>query len=196
LAAHIVAKNYKKYGFVLGQDPDAQKWEDYDTVSVPSGARLSDIAAATGVSLDVLKQWNADLIRGYTPYSKNGSVDIYVPKTMVNKVEENRLAIERIKRVKVGAPERRAFASVDESDGSYNVYVVHGGDSLYSISHRLNVSVRTLMKINGLRHRKIHPGQRLRYYGEAVSQHSVKSRQLASVKTEKKKHKKHHSQEM
>ena len=197
LAAHIVSKNYKKYGFVLNQDPDALKWEDYDTVSVPSGARLSDIASATGVSLDILKQWNADLIRGYTPYSKTGSVDIYVPKTLVNKVEENRLAIERIKRVKLGAPERRAFASLEDTDGSYNVYVVRGGDSLYTIARHLKVSVRTLMKINGLHHRKIHPGQRLRYYGDSVSAHISKPRQVASVSGEKHHHrrKKHHEQE-
>lgn len=198
LAAQIVGKNYKKYGFELNIDPQ-DTWEDYDVASVPSGVALSEIARVTGVPHETLKRWNMDLVRGITPYSKTGSVDIYVPKSMLNKIEENRLAIEKVKRVRVSAPETRTFASRSlggDDDGDYDIYVVKRGDTLFAISKRLGISSRTLMKINGLRHSRIHAGQRLRYYSVASSagptsyKRSQHTRKIASSEPRKSKKRK------
>jgi membrane-bound lytic murein transglycosylase D len=162
LAAVTVGRNLKKFGFKIKPE---EIWEDYETVTVPSGVQLKSIADATKVPLEVLKRWNADFIRGHTPYLRAGVVDIYVPKQYGKNFEDNRASIDKIKRQK---PDRN-YASFDREeqirtgDGTFQVYVVRRGDSLFSISKKLGLSSRTLMKINGLRKSRIHAGQRLKY---------------------------------
>ncbi len=164
LAAQIVGRNYKRLGFEVNLEPD-DHWVPWETVSVPSGTRLVDLAKVTGVSLSVLKRWNQDLLRGVTPHVKGGSVDIYLPKTEVAKFEANKEQIAQLKTVK-SARERQRIASraTDGGNRTYSFYVVRRGDNLSVISRRTGTSARTLMKINGLRRAKIHPGQRLKYY--------------------------------
>ncbi|HEY8279103.1 MAG TPA: transglycosylase SLT domain-containing protein [Bdellovibrionota bacterium] len=164
LAAHIVGKNYERLGFKLNIGPE-DKWDDWDTVSVPSGVRLSDIARKSSIPLAVLKRWNRDLIHGVTPYSRNGTVDIYLPKTEVAKFDTLKEQIENLKRFRHGwTRQQMADATNAADDGSYDFYVVRRGDNLASISRRIGISTRTLMKINGLRRGRIHPGQRLKFY--------------------------------
>lgn len=163
LAAQIVGRNYKRLGFQLHIGPEDQ-WEAWETVNVPSGAKLSDLAKLTGVSLNVLKRWNRDLLKGVTPFNKLGTVDIHVPKVEVAKFE---VAKEKIAKMKVyhSKRERMQIASrAADADHSYDFYVVRRGDNLASISKQVGISARTLMKINGLRKGRIHPGQRLKYY--------------------------------
>jgi membrane-bound lytic murein transglycosylase D len=163
LAAQIVGRNYKRLGFQLNIGPEDQ-WAPWETVNVPSGAKLADLAKKTGVSLEVLKRWNRDLLQGVTPFSKTGTVDIYVPKTEVAKFEA---AKEQIAQMKVyhSKRERQQLAShAIDADHSYDFYVVRRGDNLANISKHIGISARTLMKINGLRRGRIHPGQRLKYY--------------------------------
>ena len=185
LAAHIVGKHFKKFGFDI--KPDA-KWEEFDTISVPSGVRIADLAKVSGVSQDSLKRWNLDLIKGVTPQAKVGTVEIYVPKDEVQKIELKRAEITKLKRYKSGPMDQRSFASTDSGGAkNYNVYIVRHGETLKAISRRFGLSVRTMMKINGLRRARIHPGQRLRYYSPANSpQKSAKSvLNSRSVATEK-----------
>lgn len=162
LAAVTVGRNLKKFGFEIKPE---EVWEDYDTVTVPAGLQLASLGTAANVPLDVLKRWNNDFIRGHTPHVKSGAVDIYVPKNFAKQIEDSRAAIEKIKRMR---PDRN-YASQDRveqsglGDGSYQIYVVQKGDTLSAISKRLSLSSRTLMKINGLKRSRIHPGQRLKY---------------------------------
>lgn len=164
IAAQIVGRHPERFGFKI-EIKDEDRWEDYTTASVPSGVSLRDLAKVTGVDYQSLKKWNEDLLRGYTPPVKGGLVDIYVPKNHVAKFEENREAISKIKAVHGGS---RYYASTDDgdSDAAHSIYVVRNGDSLYSISRTLGTSVRTLMKVNGLRRSRIHPGQRLKFYSK------------------------------
>ena len=170
LAAQIVGKNYGKMGFDVKIAPEDQ-WEPWETVTVPSGARLVDLARLTGVSLDILKRWNRDLLRGVTPWVKGGSVDIYMPKTEVARFEAKKEEIARL-RTHGTARERQRYAGRGGSEGderAYSFYVVRRGDNLGNISKRTGTSARTLMKINGLRKGRIHPGQRLKYYKPPAS---------------------------
>lgn len=166
LAAHIIGKNRKRFGFDVQVATD-QKWEEFETVNVPAGTRLADISRSAGVPHEVLRRWNFDLVRGVTPYSKAGTVEIYVPKSEVPKLEERKDELAKLRRYKTGAEDQRTYASSGSDGGSaaYSVYVVRRGENLTTISRRLGISVRTLMKMNGLRKGRIHPGQRLKYYG-------------------------------
>lgn len=184
LAAHIVGKNMKRFGF----DPrvaDEDRWEPFDTVSVPSGVRLADLSKVTGVPMPVLKRWNYDLLGGSTPVTKSGTVDIYMPKAHSAKFESTKDAIAQLKREK-GSRDQRVYASSasDSGDRSHDFYVVRKGDSLYTISKHIGISVRTLMKINGIRRGRIHPGQRLKYYNPATTttaRSEKKNRRVAST---------------
>lgn len=166
LAAQIVGKNYKRLGFDVKVAPDEQ-WAAWETVSVPSGTRLSDLSRVTGASLEVLKRWNRDLLKGLTPQIKGGgSVDIYVPKTEVAKFEAKKEEIAQLKQYGIPRDRQQLAARASDGDGqrTYQFYVVRRGDNLSNISRRTGTSPRTLMKINGLRKGKIHPGQRLKFY--------------------------------
>lgn len=183
LAAHIVGKNMKRFGF----DPKVasdDRWEPFETVSVPSGVRLQDVAKATGADLQALKRWNFDLVKGVTGASKTGStVDIYVPKSEMAKFEGKKDKVAALKRYRTSGTDQ----SIAKGGGNHDIYIVRRGDNLAVISKRIGVSARTIMKVNGLRRGKIHPGQRLKYYPPTASDAKSK-RGLASSK--KKRHKK------
>jgi membrane-bound lytic murein transglycosylase D len=165
LAAQIVGRNYGRMGIVLNSD-QAEQWEPWETVGVPSGTRLIDLSALTGVDIDVLKKWNRDLLKGITPVSKGGTVDIYMPKTEVAKFEAKKDEIAKL-RIYGKSLERQRYASREaegDANRAYAFYVVRRGDNIGSISKKTGTSARSLLKINGLRKWKIHPGQRLKYY--------------------------------
>lgn len=169
LAAHIVGKNMKRFGFD-NTVKEENRWAPFETVSVPSGARLTDISRISGVSLEVLKRWNFDLIRGVTPSTKAGTVDIYIPKEHMAAFETNKDEIAKLKRYPNGGSDQRVYASSTKgSDSGYDIYVVRRGDNLSQISKKIGTSVRTLMKVNGIRRGKIHPGQRLKFYPPVTS---------------------------
>lgn len=170
LAAYIVGKNMKRFGFEV-TIPEEEKWEPYEAVSVPSGIRLKDLAKATSTPLETLQRWNYDLIKGITPSSKTGTVDIYIPKARAAAFEGAKETIAQLSRVKgYGKTNQVILASAKEDrDASYDIYVVRRGDNLSNISKRIKTSVRTLMKVNGLRKKKNHPGQRLKYYPPAAT---------------------------
>jgi membrane-bound lytic murein transglycosylase D len=188
LAAQIVAKNYQRLGFQPEFQPEDQ-WEDWDTVSVPSGVRLKDLAKKTGVSLNILRRWNKDLLRDITPFSRSGSVDIYMPKTEVAKFEAAHDEIAKLQG-HFSKKERQMLAKVpsEKELGSYDFYVVRRGENLSTISKRIGISTRTLMKINGLRRGRIHPGQRLKYYPSAVDDEAPRKKKNRKPSSKKKRH--------
>lgn len=186
LAAHIVGRNMKRFGFEVQLGPE-DIWEPYESVSVPSGARLTDLAKVTDIPVATLKRWNYDLVAGITPITKSGTVDIYVPKGSAAKFEQTKEAIAQLKQYKSGRPDRVFVSKASSrSDSSYDFYVVRRGDNLYTISKHIGISVRTLMKINGIRRGRIHPGQRLKYYNPATTTTTARSekkaRRVASTK--------------
>ncbi len=57
-----------------------------------------------------------------------------------------------------------ADQSIAKGGKNHDIYIVRRGDNLAVIAKRIGVSARTIMKVNGLRRGRIHPGQRLKYY--------------------------------
>lgn len=184
LAAHIVGKNMKRFGFSNVVE-EKNAWAPFETVSVPSGVRLTDLARVSGVPFDVLKRWNLDLLKGVTPSERSGTVDIYVPKIHQAAFEEKKEEIAKLRRHPAGRNER-VYASSNKSGGQgYEIYVVRRGDSLSQISRKIGTSVRTLMKINGIRRGRIHPGQRLKFYPVSTSAKGKSSKRAIASKPEK-----------
>jgi membrane-bound lytic murein transglycosylase D len=177
LAAHIVGRNQKRFGFEITVDPE-NRWGDFEVVLVPARVKLSELSRVSGVPLETLKRWNFDLIKGVTPNPRSGGqVEIYIPKEELSKFEANKDAILALGGKKRESESKRVSVSERRTDRTANdfthsFYVVRRGDNLSGIAKRLGVSVRTLMKINGIRRGKVHPGQRLKYYGP---QQSVKN---------------------
>lgn len=186
LAAHIVGRDFKKYGFEVKVEPQ-DTWDDFETVNVPSGVRLKEISKVSGISHEILKRWNFDLIRDITPKSKTGSAEIYLPKGLSSKIEEAKADIEKLKKVN-GFTEERSYASANGNGHSYTMYVVRKGENLTNISKRLGISVRTLMKINGIKKSRIHPGMHLKYYNSTTAEKVSVSRKIASNPKKKKQH--------
>lgn len=186
LAAHIIGKHKDKYGFNVTV-PDSERWAPFETVSVPSGVRLRDLAKITGTSQDVLKRWNFDLLKDVTPSEKSGTVDIYIPKDYLPSFEKEKEAIAKLQRVK-GLGDQRVYASSkDERGSSYDIYVVRRGDNLSTISKRIGTSVRTLIKVNGLKKKRIHPGQRLKFYPKVSEAKAPKSARALSSSSKSRK---------
>lgn len=181
LAAHIVGKNMKRFGFAP-QVAEDDRWAAFETVSVPAGVRLSELSRVSSVPLDVLKRWNYDLIGGVTPPSKTGTVDIYMPKVHTAAFEAKKEEIAKL-RGSGGRSEERVYASDGKNESrGYDIYVVRRGDNLSIISKRIGTSVRTLMKVNGIRRGRIHPGQRLKYYPPTTSAGGGKSERAVASK--------------
>ncbi|RZA05598.1 MAG: LysM peptidoglycan-binding domain-containing protein [Proteobacteria bacterium] len=193
LAAHIVGKNMKRFGFDPRVQPE-DRWEPFETVSVPSGVKLTDVSRVTGTDLENLKKWNRDLIKGVTGASKTGStVDIYIPHDDLAKFEAKKEGVLALKRYKTSGADQRIFASgkgnKESSSSSHDIYIVRRGDNLSAISKKIGVSARTLMKVNGLRRGRIHPGQRLKFYSPTAKREEGE-RNLASTKPKKSRKKK------
>jgi LysM repeat protein len=53
---------------------------------------------------------------------------------------------------------------VERPDGPYITYTVQGGDSLWAIAKRYDVTPRDLMLWNGLTSSRIYPGDQVRIY--------------------------------
>lgn len=169
LAAMIVGKNLKKYGFNVTPD---ETWEEYTVVGVSSGVSLVNISSASGIPLSELQHWNRDLIKGITAPTRSGQAEIYIPKRFSDRWQ---LQADAIRRLQPSA-KVHYYAKATSIGGEASYYVVRNGDSLNSIANKLGTSWRNILRLNGLSRTRIHVGQRLKYYRNE----STTSRQIAS----------------
>lgn len=166
LAAMIIARDYKRYGF---RAPQGERMPDLDAVEVPSPVRLSAIAQETGLSLELLQQANPHLLKGHTPINHR-TYEVWVPANQVATVAGRR---ERIARHVFRANVRVAMA--DEGESASPIHVVKRGENLSLIARKYGTSVAQLIKANGLpRSGRIHKGQRLRVNGDNVARGPVR----------------------
>lgn len=119
---------------------------------VRRGDTLSEIARAYGVSVASIQAAN----RGVHPRRLRIGQRLMIPRA--GKVP--RLAATPTK------PRRtpRRPVTVEKPDGPYITYRVQGGDTLWAIAKRYEVSTRDLMRWNGLRTSRIYPGDEVRIY--------------------------------
>ena len=207
IAAALIAKDPKRYGITI----ESRSVLEYDTVRVDAATPLAAIAKAAGVSIEAIRDLNAQILRGVTP--PKGSLWVRVPagssvlfdSAYAALPEEDRTAFTRIttkkgatmvstarrggittKQLKWYNPRLKAtksgtlpagsvvllpshavvIAAYDVPDPAIERYgtgrrthVVRKGESLGLIAKRYKTSVKTLMRLNGLRKSVIYPGQ-------------------------------------
>jgi LysM repeat protein len=122
------------------------------SVSVPSPVKLTDVAEASGVPLDLLKEANPNLMRGVTPPGVE-SYRLWVPKDHLEAVEasDNALAARRLRGLK-------ATELVADRSGRHTVAP---GETLTSIAGRYGISVVELKSMNRLKRSRVKVGMRL-----------------------------------
>ncbi|MEI6613856.1 MAG: transglycosylase SLT domain-containing protein [Chrysiogenales bacterium] len=140
LASLIIARSPQEYGFAT--NPGEYVFGNSKTVTVPSPASLSHIAALLGMTNTELKRLNPELLRDITP-SNLGEYRLRIP---IGADEALLAGLERIPADKIP---------------KYNYYRVRSGDSLYSISLRHHTSVGAIKRANGLKSNLIRPGMNL-----------------------------------
>ena len=140
LASLIIARSPQEYGFTT--NPGETIFMNSKTVTIPSPASLTRIAALLGVPYAELKRLNPELLRDFTPSNRN-TYDLRLPAG----ADETPLAgLERIPAAKIP---------------KYNSYRVRSGDSLYAIALRHRTTVRAIQRVNGMRSTLIRPGMNL-----------------------------------
>ncbi len=139
IAAMIIAKNPKKFGF----DVDPYPPLDYEIIEVPGGTDLRALALASGTDYDLIRLLNAELRRGKTP----PHLARYPVKVPFGKGSEILSALKKIRFIYT----RQTIK-----------HRVRRGESLYRIASYYGVSVRYLKRVNGLRGNKLRIGQVLR----------------------------------
>ena len=150
MAATIIAKNPDQYGFM--QEPPAP--HQFEEVVVHRSVRLQQIAMAAGIPFTELSRLNPELRRDVTPPDDQN----YHLKVPVGSQEAVVQALDKIPTWKPTPLLVKKGKNRGESSGSYRV---RGGDSLWTIAKRFNLSVAQLKARNGLTVRGIKPGDLL-----------------------------------
>ncbi len=166
MAAMIIGKDPEKYGITFTK---AEEWGEFEVIEAPSGVALKDLARASGVSLEMIREWNPDILRDRVPYDKTGKFTMYLPIEQAKIFASKKDAIASLKRSSFGD------LAQHDSNRDFAIYVVKPGDTLSSISRTTGLSARALKRLNRLSRDRLHPGQRIRYLN-AVAAESEKFR--------------------
>lgn len=118
---------------------------------VRRGDTLSEIARAYGVSISAISAAN----RGVHPRRLRIGQRLMIPRA--GRVPQL-ASVQRVQR------SSSRPASPQRPDGPFVTYRVQGGDSLWIIARRYDVTPRDLMRWNGLRTSRIYPGDEVRIY--------------------------------
>lgn len=129
LAAMIIAKDPKKYGFT---EIDYNAPISYRRVNIPQPTDIKVIAKAAGTTIRELKSLNPELKRWFTP-PNDTNYTIKIPAESVDIFKENMALIP--------TPERVNFLR----------HKVKRGESLWEISRRYRTSIKPILYLNNLR---------------------------------------------
>ena len=154
IAATMIGTDPQKYGFE-GLSPESMP--QLVTVAVPSPVKLADIAALSGMPLNVLKDFNPNLLKGMTP-PDSSTYRIWVPADEQNRVEglHDRLLAMRIRGLKNVAKHELEHPAV---------HLVARGETLPRIASNYGLSVKRIRQLNGLQSSRLTPGMRLALVG-------------------------------
>ncbi|HFC98177.1 MAG TPA: LysM peptidoglycan-binding domain-containing protein [Thermosulfurimonas dismutans] len=136
IAAVIIAKNPRKFGFFVEYDPPL----DYEIVKVPGGTDLRMVALAAGVDYETIRWLNPELRRAKTP----PYLEAYPVKVPFGTAESVRRYLHRVRFVY----HRRSLR-----------YRVRRGDTLLRIASYYKVPLRVLRRFNDIRGNLIRVGQ-------------------------------------
>jgi membrane-bound lytic murein transglycosylase D len=140
IAAIIIAKNPKKYGF---DNINYAEPLTYETLRVGPGLTLDAVALLCDTSSKEIKQLNRELKTGRTPLDKK-YYDVQIPVGSKQLAETN---LPRLHRV---------------ATTGYKTHVIQKGDTISEICRRYNINKTTLLKINNLRSSNLIAGKYLR----------------------------------
>ena len=149
LAALEVYENMNKYFPGIRQEPSLQ----FLQYPLHYPIKVTEVSKRLNLSVDAIQKYNYSLtnktLAGYYLIPKGFKIKL--PREYVNKLSL------------LNTPDKSAkyVASKPAWEISPRYYTVRRGDSLGSISNRLNISVSNLKKINGLKSDRITVGQRL-----------------------------------
>lgn len=144
IAAKLIFENQAKYGFRF-EEKDLYPKFAYDQVNLKADYKLPLylVAQSAGTSFKTIKDYNPHL-RGY--FLDKGEQTIFIPKGKAKSFKSDFNA---------------AYTAWKKNNKS-RVHVVKRGESLIGIANKYQMSVSSLLKLNGLSLRgMIHPGDRL-----------------------------------
>ena len=142
-AATVIGQDPARYGFDVGEHAPTT----VEFVSVPPSTDLKSLAAASGVSTEILRTLNPVLVKGVTP--PGAPYRLRVPEGTVAGIQSTLAAPK---------PAVRAARAADHVE----VHVVRSRDTVSGIAKRYGVSVGDVLRWNNLGARDpIRPGDRL-----------------------------------
>ena len=144
IAVTLIGSNPEKYGF------DSIKYDkefDYKIYKLNSAVDISVLAKCAGISTELLKEMNPELIQPYTPPNYPGGYPLRIPTQSYDEFVKNLKSIP------------------DDAKLQYVIHKVHHGETLSSIAHIYKVRTSQLAKFNNLSLRsRIYPGQKLKIH--------------------------------
>ena len=140
IAAIIIAKDLKKYGF---NDIRPAAPLRYDEYAVPPGVPLSSVATLCKTDVRKLRELNPELRTNHVP-TNQGSYLLRLPKGTRALVAANRSLLQ------------------PKTTIGFKTHIVKKGENLTRICKLYNLDKISLLKANNLRTGKMRPGQRLR----------------------------------
>lgn len=142
IAATLIASQPEKYGF---ENIQYEKLLDYSTYNVKNATDLSVLAKCAGVSVDILKDLNPELIQNSTPPNLANGYELKIPRQSYDMFVENLNSVP------------------EEARQQFVMHEVKKGETLNSIAKKYKVSVTQLAKLNNVTTRtKVYPEVELR----------------------------------
>ncbi len=134
-AATFIGRNPGQYGFEIGEASP----NDIERVAAPPSTDLRRVAAASGISLEMLRALNAVLVKSVTPPGMPWEL-----------------------RVPAGTRDGVLAALARRRPGAVALHIVRPRDTVSSIAKQYGISIDDVLRWNSLEHRgRIRPGDRL-----------------------------------
>jgi soluble lytic murein transglycosylase-like protein len=153
VAAAIIARQPERYGF---EEISYEEPMEYDEVTINQPLRLETVARLANTQIDVIKELNPALLRDFTP-PMDGGFTLRLP---VGSQADFLTGYEQL-------------AGPDKIKVS--LHKVKKGELLARIAKKYNLTAKQLVKENGLKSRRLRPGQEL-----IIVSHDVSAAPMAS----------------
>lgn len=142
IAVTLIASQPEKYGFT---DIQFEKPQDYTVHQINQAIDLNVLAKCAGISVDLLKDMNPELIQNFTPPDFPGGYPLKIPTVTYDSFVENLTNLP------------------DEAKLQFTSYTVKSRETMATIARKYQVSVAQLAKVNNLSTRsRLRAGQELK----------------------------------
>lgn len=157
LAVALIGQNPEKYGFK--SVATVESYPSLEAIEVPGSLELSQLAAKSGLSLELLAKVNPHLNSARTPPAS--SYEVWIPVEAAEIVRNLQPTLSRL------APRRQESLGSRIPSSSVGIHVVRRGDTLDEIARKYKLSVGHLMRVNDLSSSRIFVGMNLRTQAKA-----------------------------